>query len=54
MQHRPELDRWILEAASQCTGSFRDVGCGVRRNGFLWEERASIVIADEPLAVRVR
>jgi SAM-dependent methyltransferase len=38
VQHRPELDRWILEAVGTGADSVLDVGCGVGHNGFLlWE-----------------
>lgn len=38
MQHRPELDRWILQAVGTPT-SLLDLGCGVGRNAYLlWED----------------
>lgn len=60
MQHRPELDRWILESASGSRmGAFLDLGCGVGRNGFLlWEEgfgsRRVGVELDHDYAARAR
>lgn len=39
MQHRPELERWILAELPRDAGSALDLGCGVGRTGFLlWEE----------------
>lgn len=39
MQHRPELDRWILAAAGPKDRTFLDVGCGLGHTGFLlWAE----------------
>lgn len=42
MQHRPELDRWILAEVKSLGGAVLDVGCGLGRNGFLlWEDGAA-------------
>jgi SAM-dependent methyltransferase len=39
MQHRPELERWIVAELPRDTQSILDLGCGVGRTGFLlWEE----------------
>lgn len=40
MQHRPELDRWILQAIGSRARSVLDLGCGVGRTGYLlWENQ---------------
>lgn len=40
-QHRPEVDRWILDAIGTDAGTVLDLGCGVGRNAFLLWERGS-------------
>jgi SAM-dependent methyltransferase len=39
VQHRPELERWILAELPRDAESVLDLGCGVGRTGFLlWEQ----------------
>jgi SAM-dependent methyltransferase len=53
MQHRPELDRWIVAELPPDTESVLDLGCGVGRTGFLlWEagigtERVGLELSSE-------